>query len=1029
MSASPDRPFRPRRTYGRAKASPPPDDIPNMLFAAPRESPAKNLLDRFSAKSSNWRESLNDLDAEEKETEDEISAARERFRKAKVNAPSRALAAFNHRPTVSPQSSSPTVSLNAALEENEDATTPRAATPRTIRDSATPVRSPRPDPFAGLFDDEEEEDGSGGSHSPRRRIKGPTKVEMEEARRDAARALRERAPELSKPEPTRRPISAWFEKAQSAATNPVLPRSRLAPSTFTSRAAKHLEDLDVEDDEGRTLDDALKREAAEEQERKRWALAKQHALKTRKQAQPVGDSDDDDFVIESFVKPVVRAGPSRPSIPSRQMPRMWGQASNRASKRPSTSRNGRDIPITHTRLTTDLVGRHYEQAHKLQQQREEKYGSSRRLPEKQELELGTIIPASASAEAEDDSDDGDSDFAPDDVDEPGVEVWSGAEDEAVLMPSSEHGSDEEGRQSGAESGAESGADEDEDEDKENQPIAADSVSDDEDEGLVPLKKRSTKARVAFLSDDEGDEPEKPLQEVARQPLVPTLESGPSPGGFGADFAGFDGDGRGGFSQLFAETQGVDVFGDGDAFDKIREQEEAAHRIAPTAALLPSVQISESQKKRDNALIGGDSDELTTPKAYEAKRQYLNSQGFFTQTRPKGLSSQSFGSATQLVTNDVELSSTLINSSDRPSDPTSPTTAEPDGDEMTFTRLRRRRSSSYSPNEIPTPTGPIHVIQSSPERPTRPRNAFDLLNAGAARQQKARNKARDSELIDAQAEESDDDAGWGFVAKEAEEDDEEDGFVPELVDDEVLPDDIREAQDALATEKARAMDAEDDARREAEAKKVVEGHYRVKRRGNEFLSDEEDEAGPRMSKKARRQRRIDREDGLFKLSGESNVFLQAYEEDLESDNEFDEAPPSPGLVESPVMRLSARERDALLKQRARMNTDGAEFSMGDEEEVGGFAIARASRTTIISEDTEDGVRVFAASRSVESYTKFVSEQAANPRRAGGGGVSVVGHGSKPYPPKRTASAASAGPSSGRSLGVKGSVLFERDSRFG
>ncbi|BEJ18178.1 hypothetical protein CspHIS471_0704550 [Cutaneotrichosporon sp. HIS471] len=1122
MSASPDGPSRPRRTYGRAKAAPPPDNnIPNMLFAAPRESPAKNLLERFSAKSSNWREPLNDLDAEEKETKDEISAARQRFRMAKVDAPSRALAAFSsstltnppsstppikatepetdvtsppppsspppaaspiaspgRRPTVSPQPSSPPVSLNADLAESEDATTPRAATLRTIRDSATPVRSPRPDPFADLFDDEEEEEGSGGSHSARRRIKGPTKVEMEEARRDAARALRERAPELSKPEPTRRPISAWFEKAQSAATNPALPRGRLAPSTFTSRAARHpdtspaedirqfptsqatpssrgidwpdrrcstdqrlvlpstssptpavrprehLEDLDDENDEDRTLDDALRREAAEEQERKRWALAKQHALKTRKQAQPVRDSDDDDFVIERFVKPVVRAGPSRPSIASRQMPRMWGQASNRAPKRPSTSRNGRDIHITHTRLTTDLVGRHYEQAHKLQQQREEKYGSSRRLPEKQELELGTIIPASASAEAEDDSDDGDSDFTPDDVDEPDVEVWSGAEDEAVLMPSSEHGSDEEGRQSGA----------DEDEDKENQPIAADSVSDDEDEGLVPLKRRSAKARVAFLSDDEGDGPEKPLQEVARQPLAPTLESGPSPGGFGTDFGGFDGDGDGdgggGFSQLFAETQGVDAFGEGDAFDQIREQEEAAHRIAPTAALLPSVQISESQKKRDNALIGGDSDELTTPKAYEAKRQYLNSQGFFTQTRPKGLSSQSFSSATQLATNGAELSSTLINSSDRPSDPTSPTTAEPDGDdEMTFTRLRRRRSSAYSPNERPTPTGPLHVIQSSPERPTRPRNAFDLLNAGAARQQKARDKARDSELIDAQAEESDDDAGWGFVAKEAEEDDEEDGFVPELVDDEVLPDDIREAQDALATEKARAMEAEDDARRETEAKKVVEGHYRVKRRGNEFLSDEEDEAGPRMSKKARRQRRIDREDGLFKLGGESNVFLQAYEEDLESDNEFDEAPPSPGLVGSPVMKLSARERDALLKQRARMNTDGAEFSMGDEEEVGGFAIARASRTTIISEDTEDGVRVFAASRSVESYTKFVSEQAANPRRAGGGGVSVVGHGSKPNPPKRTASAASAGPSPGRSLGVKGSVLFERDSRFG
>jgi hypothetical protein len=38
-----------------------------------------------------------------------------------------------------------------------------------------------------------------------------------------------------------------------------------------------------------------------------------------------------------------------------------------------------------------------------------------------------------------------------------------------------------------------------------------------------------------------------------------------------------------------------------------------------------VQISESQKRRDNALIAGEGDELTTPKD-EAKKQYLNSQG-------------------------------------------------------------------------------------------------------------------------------------------------------------------------------------------------------------------------------------------------------------------------------------------------------------------------------------------------------------------------------------------------------------------
>lgn len=308
-----------------------------------------------------------------------------------------------------------------------------------------------------------------------------------------------------------------------------------------------LDDLD-EDDEDLTLDDALRRVTAEKQQRKRWALAKQNALKAKAQTGATRDSDDDDFVIERDVKPSAGAGPSRPSVASsRQMSRMLGQASNRAAtKRPGAARQKeRDIPKTYARMATELVGRHNEQAHKLQQQREEKYGRSRGLPEKRELELGTIIPASASAE---DSDDGDSDFAPDDGDDADLEVRSGEEDEdeAPPMPSSEQGSEDEGRESGGE-----------DDDKENQPIVADSEDDDEDEGLAPLKKRNTKTRVAVLSDDESDR-EKPLQEARRQPLAPT-QGGPSlSGGFGADFgAAFgDGDGEGAFSQLFAETQGA-----------------------------------------------------------------------------------------------------------------------------------------------------------------------------------------------------------------------------------------------------------------------------------------------------------------------------------------------------------------------------------------------------------------------------------------------------------------------------------------
>jgi len=63
-----------------------------------------------------------------------------------------------------------------------------------------------------------------------------------------------------------------------------------------------------------------------------------------------------------------------------------------------------------------------------------------------------------------------------------------------------------------------------------------------------------------------------------------------------------------------------------------------------------------------------------------------------------------------------------------------------------------------------------------------------------------------------------------------------------------------------------MAAGDDARREAEARKITEGQYRTKRRGLDFYSDDEDDENKpcRLSKKQRRKRMLGREDGLDKL---------------------------------------------------------------------------------------------------------------------------------------------------------------------
>lgn len=65
---------------------------------------------------------------------------------------------------------------------------------------------------------------------------------------------------------------------------------------------------------------------------------------------------------------------------------------------------------------------------------------------------------------------------------------------------------------------------------------------------------------------------------------------------------------------------------------------------------------------------------------------------------------------------------------------------------------------------------------------------------------------------------------------------------------------------------REIQLADDAKREAEARKVTEGQYRTKRRGKDFYSDDEDGSPrkKRWSRKQMRQRKIWKEDGLDKL---------------------------------------------------------------------------------------------------------------------------------------------------------------------
>lgn len=98
------------------------------------------------------------------------------------------------------------------------------------------------------------------------------------------------------------------------------------------------------------------------------------------------------------------------------------------------------------------------------------------------------------------------------------------------------------------------------------------------------------------------------------------------------------------------------------------------------------------------------------------------------------------------------------------------------------RLKRRRTGSLTlerGEEAPSVSPPL---ESSPVK----KNAFELLQAGAARQQRAAERSAErAGFVDEEAEQSDEEDAWGTVRKDKdddEEEDEEDGFVPDLVND-------------------------------------------------------------------------------------------------------------------------------------------------------------------------------------------------------------------------------------------------------
>ncbi|KAK8865630.1 hypothetical protein IAR55_000775 [Kwoniella newhampshirensis] len=718
--------------------------------------------------------------------------------------------------------------------------------------------------------------------------------------------------------------------------------------------------------------------------------------------------------------------------------------------KPAGQKKGRDVPLRPDEMEKAIRLKHQQQVAAIQKKKEEDWGRVRSLPSKVEQDVEALVEATKRTppESEADEDEDDEEFVPDDEEEEPLR-WSGDESEAEA--------------------ADDAASTDWQEEQENQNVqpATNPDADDDEEEVVPVFKRKPRGlrRVAFDSDDEGS-PVKatigrtPLNEMTAPPQV-TRETATSEDGFGNnDLTGFGGHGASpGFSQLFDPTQ-IESSGE-DAFAQLRAQDQVS--LLPVHAMLPQVNISETQAERDNLLIAAELENAAMERAQtveEPKRQYLNEQGLFTQTRPAAFPStqvtntqksphvnprrQLGGRSTFSLPDGLDSTpygktqTQSQSQSQAESQAQTPLTARRESragglpsptqqDEESFTRLRRRMSDP----DISEPS-PL-----SPTQPPRNPTAFDKMMVAASRPAQPKQKTK-SKLVEEQAEESDEDNGWAPIGglEDEEEDGEDDGYVEGLVDDEAIDADEKRRQDELAAAKAREIEAADDARREAEARKITEGQHRMKRKGMDFVGSDEDEDDTktrRWTKKMRKKRKLDREDGLDKLDGELNVFRQAYDEDLESDEEddIDETPLSPmfagktlSLSPERAPKRSLRETHEMLRKRAEMNRGqdldemenaldaefdvpvigrsrgmraGTEVNEDDEAtdmEESQFSISRTSirmsTSGIVEENMQLQLRTVRSERSLASYAQYVQDESQVNRRVGGGasGVSVV-----------------------------------------
>ncbi|GAA5959234.1 hypothetical protein JCM3765_005116 [Sporobolomyces pararoseus] len=397
---------------------------------------------------------------------------------------------------------------------------------------------------------------------------------------------------------------------------------------------------------------------------------------------------------------------------------------------------------------------------------------------------------------------------------------------------------------------------------------------EEEEEQPVARKPNVKPRVV-VDDEEEEEEARTTSFKSTVPTVPeATEVVPSvvapaaaPVRMALDvFGGGGDDDAGGFSQFFNSQFSQAVGGDNDGEGFARAAEPSM--VAPTMFAAEPL-ISTAERAADAALLEArgavHNIEPGTPRETVIPRQYINKQGFMTQTRPVGL----FADSPSFSPRDSQIYQDSLSTA-RDSQSQSFTQTQIDATPTQAHRhpksLRRHaaliRNDSLSETQ-PDPTEVVEEEDGGESFPSaaQPRDAFSVLRQGAALEsipekvQMPKRRREMNAFVDDQANlDSDEEQVGGLNAASGDEDEEgHDAELEELVDNAVISEELQAEQDARARELHQEELDKQEAANLKRAQNIADGKERNKRKTYDLDDDDFDDEYSRQERREKQQR--------------------------------------------------------------------------------------------------------------------------------------------------------------------------------